>query len=45
MLLARAEPRDTEDAEQLLHEARAIYRELGMAGPLAKLESEATWST
>jgi len=24
---------------------RAIYRELGMSGPLATLESEATWST
>jgi DNA-binding SARP family transcriptional activator len=40
MLLARGEPGDTENAEQLLQEALAIYRELGMAGPLAKLESE-----
>jgi hypothetical protein len=42
MLLARGEPGDTKKADQLLHEALSLYRELGMAGPLAKLESQAT---
>jgi tetratricopeptide (TPR) repeat protein len=37
MLLARGEVRDVERAGHLLDDARATYRELGMAGPLAKL--------
>jgi DNA-binding SARP family transcriptional activator len=38
MLVARGDAGDTEKAGQLLAAARATYRELGMAGPLAKLE-------
>ena len=41
MLLARGDAGDAENAARLLDEAVATYRELGMAGPLAKLESAA----
>jgi DNA-binding SARP family transcriptional activator len=41
MLLARNAAGDAESAARLLDEAVATYRELGMAGPLAKLESAA----
>ena len=39
MLLARGNPADAEDAGQRLHDALATYRDLGMTGPLAKLEA------
>jgi len=39
MLLARGDAGDAERAARLLHEVAATYRELGMAGPLAKVES------
>jgi DNA-binding SARP family transcriptional activator len=39
MLLARGGAGDAESAARLLDEVVATYRELGMAGPLAKLES------
>ena len=39
MLLARGKPADAEDAGQRLRDALATYRELGMTGPLAKLEA------
>jgi DNA-binding SARP family transcriptional activator len=39
MLLARGNAGDAENATRLLDEVVATYRELGMAGPLAKLES------
>jgi hypothetical protein len=39
MLLARGGSGDAENAERLLDEVVATYRELGMAGPLAKLGS------
>jgi tetratricopeptide (TPR) repeat protein len=39
MLLARGGADDAENAERLLDEVVATYRELGMAGPLAKLGS------
>jgi DNA-binding SARP family transcriptional activator len=41
MVLARGDRGDAERAARLLDEAVAGYRELGMAGPLAKLESAA----
>jgi len=41
MLVARGDAGDAENAARLLDEAVATYRELGMAGPLAKLESAA----
>ena len=34
MLLARAEASDAETAHELMNDAKAVYRELGMAGPL-----------
>jgi uncharacterized protein HemY len=39
MLLARGRARDADKAGQLLEAARVTYLELGMAGPLAKLEA------
>jgi tetratricopeptide (TPR) repeat protein len=42
MLLARGNGSDAENAARLLDEAVATYRELGMAGPLAKLQSATT---
>ncbi|HVR12961.1 MAG TPA: hypothetical protein VMS41_04220, partial [Gaiellaceae bacterium] len=41
MLLARGAAGDAENAARLLGEAVATYRELGIAGPLAKLEPAA----
>lgn len=41
MLLARGAAGDAENAARLLGEAVATYRELGIAGPLAKIESAA----
>jgi tetratricopeptide (TPR) repeat protein len=41
MLLARGDAGDAENAARLLDEAVATYRELGMAGLLAKLEAAA----
>jgi tetratricopeptide (TPR) repeat protein len=39
MLLARGEAADAEKAEQLLHDALATYRELGMTGALERARS------
>jgi DNA-binding SARP family transcriptional activator len=39
MLLARGDAGDAENAAGLMDEAVATYRDLGMVGPLAKLES------
>jgi tetratricopeptide (TPR) repeat protein len=41
MLLARGDAGDAENATRLLDAVVATYRELGMAGPLAKLDSAA----